>query len=479
MGILPFRSEVSERFVGLQMRDQFALDESESQIRLKMAWDRVMKTLEQDVPKTTFNRFLRPLAPADLAEGTVEIHAPGAFCADWVRNKFTSRLEQMLSEELGEAVDLELTIVGRSRPTTDYAPVMPAIVEPIAVTDSTTFRPNPSYTFDRFIVGQSNRMATAGAKAVASDPGVKYNPLFIHGESGLGKTHLLHAIAHEIQRRDPRASLVYITAQQFAEQFVQALQNNRIEQFRRSQRNSGIWLVDDIQMIAGKEKTQEEIFHTFNTLHEIGKQIVICSDRGPRELHLVNARLRSRLEAGLVVDIQAPDTETRAAILLSKAQAMEVQLTAEIALLLAENVSGTVRALEGVLIRLAATASVEGREVTVAMAEDLLERYYRGLDSGRPGFDQIVEAVSQYYKIPGSDIRGTSRKGPIAHARHVAVYVTRELTNDSWKHIGSLFNGKDHTSMMHAYNKISELMTTDRDLSAAIRTIMRQVHPNL
>jgi len=322
-------------------------------------------------------------------------------------------------------------------------------------------------------------MARAGAKAVASDPGVKYNPLFIHGESGLGKTHLLHAIAHEIQRRDPRASLVYITAQQFAEQFVQALQNNRIEQFRRSQRNSGIWLVDDIQMIAGKEKTQEEIFHTFNTLHEIGKQIVICSDRGPRELHLVNARLRSRLEAGLVVDIQAPDTETRAAILLSKAQAMEVQLTAEIALLLAENVSGTVRALEGVLIRLAATASVEGREVTVAMAEDLLERYYRGLDSGRPGFDQIVEAVSQYYKIPGSDIRGTSRKGPIAHARHVAVYVTRELTNDSWKHIGSLFNGKDHTSMMHAYNKISELMTTDRDLSAAIRTIMRQVHPNL
>jgi len=300
--------------------------------------------------------------------------------------------------------------------------------------------------------------------------------LFIYGQSGLGKTHLMHAIAKEVLARNPKYPLVYVSAQQFAEEFVNALQNNRVEQFRRAQRNVGMWLVDDIQFIAGKDKTQEEVFHTFNHLHSLGKQIVICSDRPPRDLHLMDERLRSRFEAGLVADVQMPDTETRCAILQSKAQHDSVSLGYEVAMYLAENVPGNIRVLEGALTRLAVQASLEERGLELDLAETMVEQYYRGT-LAKPDFRKIVEAVGKLYNISPDEIRGTSRKAPIVHARHVAVFVTREITGDSWKHIGSLFGDRDHTSMMHGYQKIHEMMHQDKDLRVTVKSLMRDLYP--
>jgi len=453
--------------------DQYSLEDSDHQIRLRGAWEQVLRRFQPEITPAWYERFLRPLRPVGLEEGVATMAAPGRFVYEWVRERYARQLEEALSDELGEPIKLKLVAESRERAA---APVPQAAVA-VTKEEASKFRPIERYSFDSFVVGQSNRLAFAGAKAVASEPGVKYNPLFIYGASGLGKTHLLHSIAREILKQDSRFPLVYVSAQQFAEQFVHALQNNRIEQFRRAQRNVGVWLVDDIQFIAGKDKTQEEIFHTFNYLHSLGKQIVLSSDRPPRDLFLMDERLRSRFEAGLVADIQPPDTETRSAILLSKARHEEIDIGTEIAMYLAENVPGNIRILEGALTKLAVQASVESVPITIDLATLLVEQYYRTGTIAKPGFPQILDSVSKHFKIPVDEIRGYSRKAPIVHARHIAVYITREITGDSWKHIGSLFGDRDHTSMMHGYQKISEMMVRDRELRSSVKMLIRNLYP--
>lgn len=457
------------------MSDQYSLDDREDLVRLRSAWLQVLRTLSHEVTNSVLERFLKPLTPKSLSGGTAVFDAPGQFVLEWVRERFVYRLQEALGDELGEPVQIELRARAREKSALEMPP---AVAGAAVAQEAPKFRPIERYRFDTFVVGQSNRMAVAGAKAVAAEPGCKYNPLFIYGPSGLGKTHLLHAIANEFLARDPKFSFAYISAQQFAEQFILALQAGRIEQFRRTQRSVGVWLVDDIQFVAGKDKTQEELFHTFNSLHQIGKQIVLCSDRPPRELFLMDERLRSRFESGLVADIQAPDTETRCAILLSKAEQEGVELPHEVAMLLAESVPGNIRVLEGALTKIAATASVDNVPIDLKLAEEIVQRYYETTGFAKPGFSQIVDAVGKYYKIPTDEIKGVSRKAPIAHARHVAVYVTREITGDSWKHIGTLFGDRDHTSMMHAYQKISEMMARDRDLKNAVKMLIRNLHPD-
>ena len=413
--------------------------------------------------------------PVSLEGGVANLEVPGRFVMEWVKERYIGTLETLLSDEIGEPITIDLRLEPREKPG------MSLVTAPVSINhkiEESNFRPFERYTFETYVVGQSNRLAFAGANAVAADPGVKYNPLFIYGPSGLGKTHLLHGIAREILAKNPKYPLVYVSAQQFAEEFVTALQNNRIDQFRKSQRNVSMWLVDDIQFIAGKDKTQEELFHTFNHLQSLGKQIVLTSDRPPRDLYLMDERLRSRFEAGLVADIQMPDTETRCAILLSKAVQERVHLDHSVAMFLAENVPGNIRVLEGALTKLAAQASLFGMQINLELAQELVEKYYRTGILAKPGFDQIVDAVSRHFKIASPDIKGVSRKAPIVHARHVAVFVTREITKDSWKHIGSLFGDRDHTSMMHGYQKISEMMQRDKDLRAVVKMIIRNLYPD-
>ncbi len=436
-----------------------------------------MASLEQRMPATVVERFLRPLEPIGFSEDIASFSAPGQFVLEWVKERYSDALEEGLSEQLGRRIRFELRVKTRERPRSEREPIS-AKAQTKSAPAPATFDSSPKYLFETFVVGTSTRLAYAGCRAVADEPGVKYNPLFIYGPSGLGKTHLLHAIANEIRKNDPNYPVMYMSAQQFAEEFVHALQNNRIEQFRKAQRRVSVWLLDDVQFIAGKDRTQEELFHTFNYLHSLGKQIVLCSDRPPRDLMLMEERLRSRFEAGLVADVQMPDTETRCAIVLKKAEQEQITLQHDIAMCLAEGVTGNVRMLEGALTKAAAQASMDRRPITLELAQEIIDKYYRTASLSKPSFDQIISCVSQHLGIPSDQIRGTSRKAPIAHARHVAIYVTRETTGDSWKHIGAQFGNRDHTSMMHGYKKIRELMTRDRDLNASVRKLMRDLNPD-
>lgn len=454
--------------------DQLSLMDREEMLTLRRAWEQVLKRLSADTPQAWLERFIRPLKPLSYQDGIVTLGVPGRFVQEWVRERYLGIITTMLSDELGEYVKVELQPEPQEKqaPSAKPASVVPAVVE------ERSFRPFEKYSFDTFVVGQSNRLAYAGSKAVAADPGSKYNPLFIYGPSGLGKTHLLHSIAREVLRVNPRYSLVYVSAQQFAEEFVHALQSGRIEAFRKAQRTVGMWLVDDIQFVAGKDKTQEEVFHTFNYLHSLGKQIVLTSDRPPRDLYLMDERLRSRFESGLVADIQPPDTETRCAILLSKAKAESIEMDTSVAMYLAEQVPGNIRILEGALTRLVVQSSVSGVPIGIELASEMVEQHYKAGALVKPGFTQIVTVVSKHFKIPEDEIKGTKRNAPIVQARHVAIFLTRELTKDSWKHIGSLFGDRDHTSMMHGYQKISEMMHQDKDFRTTVRGLMRNLYPD-
>ncbi len=451
------------------MSDQFSFDDDPPTVRLKSAWGRVLRRLEAEVPPTWFSRFIKPLTPHRFEDHRVVILAPGNFVHDWVRSKYHCTMQQMLSDELGEAIELELVTEARGRPT-DVAPPTPPRPTPQPL-----FTPCERFRFDTFVVGQSNRMAHAGSVAVADQPGHAFNPLFIYGGSGLGKTHLLHAIAQKILARDPAYRMVYITAQQFAEEFIEALKGGRIEQFRRAQRSVQMWLVDDIQFIAGKDKTMEEVFHTFNHLHGQGKQIVLASDRPPRDLHLMDERLRSRFEAGLVADIQSPDTETRSAILLSKAKDDGIDLPTSIAMYLAEQVPGNIRVLEGCLVRFSAEASIDDASLTIERAEHLVERYYRQT-SRRPSASEIFSMVAARTAVPVESIRSRSRKAPIVRARQMVVYLMREILGDSWTSIGDEFD-MDHTSMMYAYQKLAADMSQDAELRDRVLDAKRNLYP--
>ncbi len=459
------------------MKDQFTLGETDDQIRLRSAWEQAMRRLGPEVPPAWFERFLHVLQPLSLENGQAKVAAPGKFVFEWVQKRFADTLEQYLCDELGQKVSLVLICEARDRASTPEGDTSVRLDAKISE-DEQGFTPNPKFTFDSFVVGQSNRLAVAGAKAVSQEPGAKYNPLFIYGSSGLGKTHLLHAIARATQQNHPGLSLRYMSAQQFAEMFVAALQSNRVELFRRKQRSAQVWLIDDIQLVMGREKTQEEIFHTYNYLHGLGMQIVLCADRPPRDLYGMDERLRSRFEAGLVADIQLPDTETRCAILARKAVEEGVELPGLVADYLAETVPGNIRTLEGALTRLVAYTSVEGLPLDMGSAQSMVERFYHGGILQKPSFDQVVSAVGRHFRIPTDEIKGTSRKAPITEARHTAVYILRETTKDSWKHLGSLFGNRDHTSMMHAYQRISERMADDQDFCTAVRSLIRDVYPN-
>lgn len=453
---------------------QYTLEDKDDWIQLCSAWDRTVERIASNINTAWIERFVMPLKPKKLEGDTAVIAAPGKFVSEWVQDRLLGNMESILSDELGRTVKIHLVTEARERSSVPAS----AAVTMHSMPDQPRFKAQEKFSFESFVVGQSNRLAFAGAKAVASAPGAKYNPLFIYGASGLGKTHLLHAIARELTARHPEVGVAYVSAQQFSEEFVHAVQTGRIDAFRRSQRNVGIWLMDDIQFVAGRDRTQEEVFHTFNHLQSLGKQIVLTSDRPPRELQLMDERLRSRFECGLVADIQSPDTETRCAIVLSKAAHESISLDVSTAMVLAESVPGNIRNLEGALTRLVAEASMQNAELDEALAHQLVDKYYRDGMQPKPGFVQIIESVSVYFKVPEEEIKGVKRHAPIVQARHVAVYLTREITGESWKRIGALFGDRDHTSMMHGYQRIHEQLHRDRELRSAVKSLLRQLKPS-
>jgi chromosomal replication initiator protein len=454
---------------------QLTLNDDPEQMDLQNAWRRISGKLKDAMAPTQYDQFIDRLIVKGLEDGCVKIIAPGQFVAGWLSKNLLEQFTSGFSTELDRDVTVEVTAHLSQRAAQSARTVglpEPALPTPDTQTDS---RFGTRFTFDNFVVGQSNRLAYAGAFAVAEKPGTKYNPLFIYGDSGLGKTHLLQAIANQIKDSGAATTISYVTSQEFAERFVAALQHGRMESFRKSIRQADVWLLDDVQFIAGKDKTQEELFHSFNQLQHAGKQIVLTSDRPPRDLYGLEDRLRSRFEGGLVADIMPPDTETRTAIVKQKAEGEGMPLSMEVCECIAASVAGNVRALEGALTKILAHASFERSEVTVELVQKVVETAYPPTAKQKPPFDRILEAVSTEFDVPRRELVGPSRKAEIAHARHICVYLARKITGDSWKRLGERFGNRDHTSMIHAFQKITLLNTKDLEVQSHIRNLERRL----
>ena len=453
---------------------QLSLNDDPEQSDLVTSWRRICGRLKEAMVPTQYDQFIDRLTVKGIEDGCVKIVAPGQFVAGWLNKNLVDQLAAALTTEMGR--DLTVEIAAQLSPRGAQGAGTVGLPEaPIPSTTLPENRFSNRFTFDNFVVGQSNRLAYAGAFAVAEKPGTKYNPLFIYGDSGLGKTHLLQAIANAIKDSGTATTISYVTSQEFAERFVAALQHGRMESFRKSIRQADVWLLDDVQFIAGKDKTQEELFHSFNQLQHAGKQIVLTSDRPPRDLYGLEDRLRSRFEGGLVADIMPPDTETRTAIVLQKAEAEGVPLSMEVCECIAASVGGNVRALEGALTKILAHASFEKSEVTVDLVQKVVETAYPPTAKQKPHFDRILEAVSTEFDVPRRELVGPSRKAEIAHARHICVYLARKITGDSWKRLGERFGNRDHTSMIHAFQKITMLSTKDLEVQSHIRNLERRL----
>lgn len=447
------------------MKDLFSTPDDTEVSALSRHWNAVIERLGNEYDERWMLRFVRPLRPTGQDGDTVTIDVPSQFTLDWVRNRLQDTIEQFLSDEIGRPISIELRKIQAARET--VASTESVVITPQTSVGPALFVPNPIYRFDNFVVGQSNRMAHGGASAVAHDPGGQFNPLVIYGRSGMGKTHLLHAIANEVRKREPNVRVEYLTAQVFAEEFVIALQTNKIDAFRRRIRSAEVWLVDDIQMVLGKDKTQEEIFHTFNYLQQSGRQMVFTADRPPSELFVMNDRLRSRLEAGLVTDIRLPDTETRIAILKTKAESKGIELSFEVALAIAEAVQDDVRHLEGALTTVSVEASLSGQPISLELVQPILARNYARVRP-KPNMSLIISVVGRAEDITPEEIVGDSRRAPIVMARHISMYIQRRITGDSWKHIGKQFGGRDHTSVLHAVQKIDAMIAADPAFAAKV-----------
>ena len=334
---------------------------------------------------------------------------------------------------------------------------------------------NPKYTFDTFVTGSSNRFAHAAAMAVAESPGRVYNPFFMYGGVGLGKTHLMHAIGNRVLHNHPEMRVLYVSSEQFTNEIIRSIQEGNAEKFRQKYRNIDVLLVDDIQFLSGKTSTQEEFFHTFNTLHDAQKQIILSSDRPPREVERLEDRLRSRFEWGLITDIQAPDLETRIAILKNKAQLDHFSVPIDVMVYIASRIDSNIRELEGALTRVVAYASLINQPVTTELVTIALKDVFPNNKTKEITMEVIQEIVASYFKIKIDDLHAKKRTRSIAFPRQIAMYLCRELTDTSLPQIGNFFGGRDHTTVIHAYDKISKEKDADMKLNAIINELIERI----
>lgn len=433
-------------------------------------WLDCVRRLEAQLPETDVNAFLRPLH-AVLSAEQLTLLAPNRVVVERVRRDFLAPIRKTLSELLPYDLTINVTVGAPSA----IAPRAAAekIEDPLPISNFATGRLDPRYTLDAFIEGKSNSQARAAAEYVAGAPGGQYNPLLIYGESGLGKTHLMHGVGHAILARNPRARVVYIGAEQWLNQFTSAIRLGRAEEFKSHYRTADALLIDDIHFIAGKERTQEEFFHTFNALIETRKQIVLTCDRYPKELDGLDERLKTRFAWGLSVPVEQPDLETRAAILISKAEQQDLKLKEDVALLIARRVRSNVRELEGALNRLAATARLTGSAVTVDFAMDSLRDMFAVYDRAVT-LDNIKKEVASYFNIRLNDLTSVRRTRSLARPRQIAMALAKELTQHSFTEIGDAF-GKDHTTVLHAHRKVAELRESDPRVREDYSNLLRKL----
>ncbi len=434
-------------------------------------WSRCVSALENELPEQQFNTWVRPLQSVE-ADGALRLLAPNRFVVDWVRSNLLGRIPVLLRER-GIAEPSMITVEVGSRPALDDLPIAAVHVLKNAP-NAVGVALNANFTFDSFVEGKSNHFAKAAALQVAGNPGRAYNPLFIYGGVGLGKTHLMHAIGHLILERDKEARVAYVHSERFVSDMVRALQHNRINDFKTSYRSLHALLIDDIQFFAGKEHSQEEFFHTFNALLEGQHQVILTCDRYPREVDGLEERLKSRFGWGLTVAIEPPELETSVAILIGKAQAVGIELAEEVAFFIAKRIRSNVRELEGALRRVIANSRFTGHPITLEFTKEALKDLL-SLQARLITVENIQKTVADYYKVRVADLLSKRRSRSVARPRQVAMALAKELTSHSLPEIGDAFGGRDHTTVMHACKRIKELRDLEQriqeDYSNLLRTL--------
>ncbi len=435
-------------------------------------WEAILNIIELETSSVSFNTWFKETALIDMDNSTLTIGVKNEFTKEILNTRYLELIKnsalQILNKEYiikfvlpNEQSNIEKKNIKRSDQLQD----------PLNIPSNL----NPRYVFDSFVVGNSNRMAHAAALAVAEAPARAYNPLFLYGGVGLGKTHLMHSIAHYILAQNPNAKVIYASSEKFTNELINSIRDDKNESFRNKYRNIDVLLIDDIQFIAGKERTQEEFFHTFNTLHEANKQIIISSDRPPKEIETLEDRLRSRFEWGLIADIQSPDLETRIAILRKKAEIESLSVPEEVLLFIAKTVISNIRELEGALNRILAFSSLTNKPITVELANEALKDL---ISKDKPKIitaDYIQDTVAGYFHLKPEELRSSKRTRNIAYPRQIAMYLCRKLTDLSLPKIGEKFGGRDHTTIIHGFEKISRDLQTDIELSQIINELESKI----
>lgn len=432
-------------------------------------WDKAKRMLQEEVPALSYTTWIdQPLKPVYYEEGKLALEYTNDLYAKTIRSRYLPMIVEAVSRAAGGTASVELMSVQERVAWQQSREQMKRETR----TEVNMF--NPKSTFDTFVVGSSNQFAHAAALAVAEQPGQAYNPLFLYGGVGLGKTHLMHAIGHYIEDQFPALRILYMPSETFTNELVAAIKNNRNNEFRERFRNVDVLMLDDIQFIAGREATQEEFFHTFNALRERNKQIIISSDKPPREIARLEERLRSRFEWGLIADIQKPDFDTRVAILRKKAENEGMEVSAEVLEMIARRVDSNIRELEGSLTRVSAMAKLRHVPIDTEIVGEALHDITTVRDPKRITPELIIECVADYYNLSPEMLRGDSRKKEIANARHMAVYLTREMTGLSLPRIGDAFR-RDHSTIINSCEKVTRLMETSREVQASVTDLRRMI----
>ncbi|MCD6094146.1 MAG: chromosomal replication initiator protein DnaA [Candidatus Omnitrophica bacterium] len=437
-------------------------------------WIKILAIMREKVSPHIFETWFAPTKYVGQTESAINVEVPNKIYKQWLSEHYLTSLNQIASELNGKEINIDFSIsppirheAGTKRETLKEKKL-------VSLPKSGKLPLNPKYSFDNFVVGSSNRFAHAAALAVAESPARAYNPLFIYGRVGLGKTHLLQAIAFYRFNHKPDSNLVYISSERFTNQFINAIRNNTLTKFRQKYRYVDILLIDDIHFIANKESTQEEFFHTFNTLYDTHRQIILSSDRAPKEIPGLEERLISRFSWGLVVDIQPPDLETRIAILKKRLEKEPVNVPDEIVLFIAQKIKNNIRELEGALIRVIARASLTHQKIDLPMVEetlkDSIEEEKRNITP-----DMVQKVVAEYFKLHIDALKSKNRSKNVVYPRQIAMFLMRRLTNYSLKEIGAYFAGKDHTTILHSCNKIEEKIKRDKNTKLMIDNLIEEI----
>jgi len=444
-------------------------------------WETVKCDLKGLFPEDVFQMWFEPIVCVEANEDTLTLGVPNDFAAIWIHDNYLDLISQRLRLTAGRMVHVSLKKLENGAPALRPEPGTrnrpPARPKPVRYDERLTAGSslNPRNTFENFVVGPNNQLAHAAALAVAQAPAQAYNPLFIHGATGLGKTHLMHAIGHSVLQRNPEAKVAYLSTEKFTNEFIHAIQENALTKFRQRYRHVDILLIDDIQFLAGKERIQEEFFHTFNDLFESGRQIILSSDRPITEIATLESRLVSRFQWGLAADIQSPDFETRLAILRSKAAALKIEIPMPVLEFMAQHIVKNIRRLEGALIKISSYSALTGKPLDLPTTESLLKDVLMEEAQNRLNIEGIQKRVADHFQIRHSDMTSKRRPNAIAFPRQIAMYLSRQLTRHSLQEIGEAFGGRDHGTVIHAIKTVENLMETDESVRGSVDFLKAQL----